>query len=490
MTSLAPRTSGRSSAWLLIPTAIAIVIVLFWRGSLTDQDPRTESEQASKTGADSQLPKYALVQGADTEFERVPSGTPTPDERASRSETPSAPSNVGTLEVALIDGRDAISEGKVELKPEHGGRTQERAIDPQKRTATFEGLTLEPWRVEGLADLPPGLLPPRLLRPGSTPEALALSVKGGSNRLEISLERGVRVFGYVRGPDGELLDSYVRLCTVNDDWNQSAESKDFPVKNGYYEADYYAGVCDASLLVVPTNPAGVRATYPDPRLLLLPPGSSTQIDFSVKFVDGRIEGRVVDEKGVPMERLKLYLYRHVPLQDPARGRTRDMSECVANATTDVEGGFAFRSLAPGRYSIDASSGNYQPLAKPGGSRLGVMYPGKEVELGDSLLARTELSVVRSHPCRVHGNLVIDPEWNRTRPDQDVGPSILLLTQYPRPDRKDTETDIRAWGGKFDFYVDAATPDPRLRAWIGETSVVYPLALVPDADLPLVLRFPR
>ena len=130
------------------------------------------------------------------------------------------------------------------------------------------------------------------------------------------------------------------------------------------------------------------------------------------------------------------------------------------------------------------------MAKPGESRLGVMYPGKDVDLGDSLLARTELSVVRSHPCHVHGNVVVDPEWSREQTKRDLLPDIRLLTHEARPDGRDTERDIRAWAGKFDFYVDVATPDPRLRATIGETSVVYPLPLMPDAELPLVLRFPN
>jgi hypothetical protein len=262
------------------------------------------------------------------------------------------------------------------------------------------------------------------------------------------------------------------------------------VNKGYYEGDYYAGACQIELIGFAMNHVSELETRPDPKLLLLPEGSSTEVDFALKRIAGRIEGRVIDTEGLPMEKLRLYLYRHVPLQDPATGRERDARPCVSSANTDDDGWFSFEHLAPGRFVIGASEGNFQPLAKPGASRLGAMYPGKEVELGDSLFARTEISVVRSHPCRVHGSVVVDREWRRRQASPYSVPDVMLLTHEPRPDGKDTERDVRAWNGEFDFFLDVSAPEPRLRMRAGETSIFVPLALVPDGELPLVLRFPK
>jgi hypothetical protein len=88
-----------------------------------------------------------------------------------------------------------------------------------------------------------------------------------------------------------------------------------------------------------------RFERPEPVTVFVPDGTRcAEADIHV-YVDGRIRGQLVDERGQPARGVG------VDLADPVTARTVTTPVSTVKAVTDERGYFEFRRLGPGRYVI-------------------------------------------------------------------------------------------------------------------------------------------
>lgn len=407
-------------------------------------------------------------------------------------ETPASGS--ASLVVTLLGGNRPIGPGVVQVDPPGGGGAQTRTVDAETGRALFEKLSPGVCAVR-FYDLPPGWLPPRASLRTDVEGAryVYVQIHPGANQCDVGLEPAVRVFGQVLGPDGERLENLRVRFTPFDEASArtSLRSVELRVDSGRYEGELHEGVWLAEIPWFSNRkdargrelPLAIFAP-PVTQLRMLHAGSSAEIDFVCERGPGAIEGRVVDENGLPFQELRLLATRVAMIADADSGSRIEWHQRTSLAVTEEDGTFEFPGLATGKYLVSIDFGEYLVIARPGVNVVGEPPAPKSVEIGPGGgKSRIEIRVRRSHPIHVTGRI-------ETESAAESSPAVFLQSKVPG-ESGFARWSIDAHDWRFDFYVEAAARDSVLEIDYRGKKSTYPLTLSPDAEAtPLVLRFPK
>jgi hypothetical protein len=211
--------------------------------------------------------------------------------------------------------------------------------------------------------------------------------------------------------------------------------------------------------VVPVVPEAIRV-YGAPRRGAVPARGCLQVRFGVT-ANGRIEGRVVQQDGLPLARAHVDVIAATPPSGKASLNSRTQS-----ASTDAEGRFRVDAILPGPYviAVNARSGPrldspYSPTYFPGVSR----EQAEIVDVGEGeRKAGFTIVVNRVAETTITGTVVLDD--NRPAADVPVRASLV---------------DHRGW------LMSTTTTDSRgafqLRVLAGMTYVISAIVNIPNAN---------
>jgi hypothetical protein len=484
----------RRTSTLLALLVVAVVLWLILRGTRT-RDPKMpqaiSTSQSSSTGEEAG-PSF-LDPRTSKAHRAPPEGGPSkPTHPAEEPPPESRPTTVGSLSISFTARGEPVRQGWIEIGQEDTDSLNLRSgrVDPKAGVARFENLPVGRYSVRNLLDLPSGYHVPKDVDMDGLPHGFSTWVRPGENSLEIALEIGGRVFGYLRGADGEPLEAPVVFSPVDKAGKVGRSSKSFECTQGYFEGDLREG-----LWLAETAGRGSRSgelqTPPEPKLVQVDPGSATRVDLALERGTGRIEGRVVDEEGKPFDGIAVVGASVFTKRLPDSNREVRIESAVFTVDSNAEGAFRADHLREGPCILKVLPGTFYPFAKRGENRIGAVDPGKVVEVQSSSTTRVELVVRRPRPVHLRVEVVVDPAWRKQSAVPTLMPAVRFLSDDVREDGTPVRKDIGLTDGRFTIDFEAALTSPRFFLKCGATEATYPIYLTPGVDPPpLVLRFPQ
>ena len=482
---------GRVGARVLFPVVLAIGLVLLWEGSLSDEAPRSDSGEVRNQEARPEPPKYLLVQGEDTEFERVPSSA-LPNADSTRRPPTFATQENGTLIATLSVGSDRLRQGWIEIGRQEGDLftdIRHSTVDPDSGEARFDALRVGRYVVRDLQQLPDGRMGPRLLTLGGEYVGPSILVKPGIARLDIPLEATARVFGYLRDADGGPLDGPIDFTPIDEEGRATGDSHEVAARQGYYEADLRAGLWRGEPQGRGGRSGELQAPA-EPKLVRLDPRTPARADFTLEQGGGTIEGRIVDESGDPFPGLSCAGARILSVRIPDTARPLRIESGCFELESSADGSFRAEGLSEGRYVLRVEPRTFYPFAKEGENRIGAIDRGTEIEVSSARPTTVRIVVRRPRSIRLDVVIEIAPEWRK----QNAIPTLWPLVRFVADDVLEDGSQIRRTlnpdEGRFQLSIEAALRSPRFDLELGEAQATYPITIPSGADVvPLVLRFP-
>jgi hypothetical protein len=309
---------------------------------------------------------------------------------------------------------------------------------------------------EHLVLVDPHTLPPGSLPPWRQAEAAAGAASRASHPghpgcvapgcddapLLIVLPTSASVTGRVLGPHGAGLAGASATLSGSGPGLTDLSARALTDAQGCYEMrGVYPGRYRFSV-GLPPGPAAALGC-PPPHTVEVPPAGDLRLNGVLGAGPCTVSGRIVDQDGQPFENVRVLAY-HAPGavldERDAPWGWNDVAACVASG---ADGAFTLLGLERGalrlQYAFDFAPG------QPPGSHLCTGFgPRQELDLRVAA-AHVELppvTLARSRPFRLHGQLVLDPTWAAAH---GLAPRRLLVEVTPgvfgsAPDRVPVAAD--------------------------------------------------
>ncbi len=493
---------SRTLPVLLLALAFGAAALFVWRRHQLEPlaVPRVESEAGNARAVASE----PASTGAREATTRLPAQAP-------KALTGADPKRTAAITVVLIASGRPASAGEVELRMDTRKKGPAQSVDPLTGAARFADLGPGDYMV-WVSKLPPGFLPPRAFQRNIESDYAMHRIRldGEDRTLRVELEPAVRLFGYVRTPEGSLAKSNVqewgssiriRCWRKSDLWAESVGQPYLEVVDGRYEADMYEGLWKLSVDGFPAlDEAGSvePCVAPAPVLRRLLPGSTTEVDFDFRAPGGAlVRGRILDELGQPFADLRGGIGELSRLEDPTSGDTLQPGWPDGGAggafKTGPDGRFECANLVPGHYHLSVEPEGFSPRSGPGGrTKFGEVPPTREVDVSDGVNT-IEITIRRAHPVHITGRIAVDEKWAAAHAQKGAQPTLEIVFGYGIegvPDSRDSISYVNL-DSSFEAWLDASMTNPRLELELVGEKLVLPLALAPDVTLePLTIHFPR
>ena len=198
------RSLTRATLGLAVLLSFALFVVLRMRpgDAGAHEVPSATQPEAERASA----PEPASMEReTGRETERAVQRTEVDARDPAAAKAAAEPQRTACLTVELVAAGRPANGGAVELELRGERRHWGEAVDPATGRARFEDLAPGTYLV-ALPRTPPGFLPPRSFRRRSAAdeEARSITLDGEDRLVRFELETAVRVFGYVRAPNGQL----------------------------------------------------------------------------------------------------------------------------------------------------------------------------------------------------------------------------------------------------------------------------------------------